>query len=208
MKLTQALLPLSYFGPISHFAVNAQLDAKFEIHETYQKSSFRNKCQILGSNGVLDLSVPLRKGKTSTAIQNVKIAYDENWVDNHLKTIKSAYGTSPYYDYYFNYIEELLKQKVIHLFDLNVSMMEWLKNLGVLPEISFTERFDKELGTDVVDLRNRKLQLEYQCKPYDQVFSDKFGFVKELSILDLLFNLGPESPAYLKEIKLDIMLTL
>lgn len=156
--------------------------------ENYQKRSYRNKYKILTANGPLTLSIPLQKGKNEKQlIKDVKISYEIDWVRNHLETIKSAYGKSAYFDYYFDPMELLLQKNLTYLFDLNgellVQILEWL-NFEI--EISRSQEF-LSATTDFLN----------EAKTYPQVFESKFGFTPNLSIIDLMFNMGPESRLYL-----------
>ncbi len=192
MKLRQALLPISYFPPLSHIAIHNQLDTSIELFESYQKRSYRNKCRLLGANGSLQLSVPLVKGKSSTPIKDVRISYDENWAENHIRTIKSAYGTSAYFDFYYSRICQTINLKPKFLYELAIHTFELAQNLELIKELKFSEDYVSVENYGGLDLRMND-EVELSIPSYGQVFSEKFGFVSNLSILDLLFNLGPES---------------
>jgi hypothetical protein len=158
-----------------------------DTHENYQKKSFRNKYQILGANGPLSLSIPLKKGKANQVnIKDVLVAYDEDWVKNHLESIRSAYGKSAYFEHYYAPIEIILNRKKASLYELNLDLLSYcIKSLkwGIKVEESTT--FIKTF------------EIEYKTKPYPQVFEDKHQFTPNLSIIDLLFNMGPEARFYL-----------
>lgn len=196
------------FGPISHYCQYIHANQlKFEKYETYQKRSFRNRYTILTTNGVVTLSIPLAKGKNNQqAITDVKISYDENWTENHLHTIRSAYGKSPYFEYYFPELEKMLSRKPNYLFDLNVQTTTWcLKKIKLDLDLNFTNEFVKKGETvyindlSILDLRNSKVTKPYNIVKYTQVWDDKFDFVTNLSILDLLFCTGPEASQVLKK---------
>lgn len=159
-----------------------------DLHENYQKRSYRNRYDILTSNGKQSLSIPLKKGKNEKQrIDEVLISYDENWPNQHLHAIRSAYGKSPYFEHYFPLIETLLKNRFEKLVELNdASLRKLLKTLRLNIDVAYTSTFipDKHL-------------VIYTEKRYPQVFEYKFDFTKNLSIIDLLFNTGPEATYYL-----------
>jgi len=193
MNKKEAIIPISYFSPISHIVIMHQYDTKIELKENYQKRSFRNKCRILGANGILDLSIPLLKGKTNSRIEDVGISYSQDWISNHLASIRSGYGTSPYFEFYYYKIENILKHRYPYLLDLSLATFEFLVEAKIISDFNFTKVYQKILTNENLDLRNNIHDNVFNIPSYSQVFEDKFGFVSDLSILDLLFNLGPES---------------
>jgi len=168
-----------------------------EQHEHYQKRSSRNRCTVLTSNGPENLSIPLKKGKNNkTNIREVEISYDENWMRNHIEAIKSAYGSSAFINYYLDDIEALLYQESSLLWDLNWATLNWMKKqLGISNEFKLSESFEKINKEE--PLMRVEANKNQPSKPYAQVFEYKFGFVDNLSILDLLFCMGPEAKNYI-----------
>lgn len=197
MKEKTVIVPTSYFGPISYYVLFNKSKLLIEANENYQKRSIRNRCIILSSNGKLNLSVPLQKGKTQKPIQEVKIAYEENWVNNHLTAISSAYGAAPYFQYYFADVKEILERRPEFLLELNNSIIIWLSSKGIINLPVYTESYNKHLE-GIIDLRVY-IAISTELANYPQVFESKYGFTEDLSILDLLFNLGPETRAYLNQ---------
>lgn len=191
------------FGPIGIFAHYLNKDEIIvETHENYQKRSFRNRYDILTTNGVLRLTIPLCKGKNNKMpITEVKIAYDDNWVDIHLQTIRSAYGKSPYFEFYFDGLEKIFARKHSLLFDFNMECMLFIFNKLKLPNTISTSNSYEPQYDNLVDLRNKKWDDSQDHSSYVQVWEDKFGFTPNLSILDLLFCMGPESISYLRKIE-------
>ena len=193
------------FGPIDIYSYYpAAIEVKLEASENYQKKSYRNRYNILGANGTIELSIPLIKGKNQkTNIKKVEIAYYEPWYSNHIHSIKSAYGNAPYFIHYSDYIFDLLKSKERFLYQLNQkALLMILKFLKIDVVITETEEFTKAPSgyRDMRNVFNKNNSSELKDRiPYLQVFEDKFGFVSGLSILDLLFNLGPESKMYLEK---------
>lgn len=195
------LLSISYFGPIYHYVLRLKYKTFIEVHENYQKRSPRNRCHILSANGPQTLSIPLKKGKTKTIISETLISYDENWPNNHLTSLASAYGTSPYFDYYYDKLNLILKKRHEKLIDLFLDIETFVTPLLDVPILKFTETYvcqDKTYN----DLRILNDNYQFTTSTYNQVFEEKYGFVSNLSILDLIFNLGPESAQYIRNVKM------
>lgn len=166
--------------------------------ETYQKMSFRNRAVICGSNGLINLSVPIENGRNQkTAFKDIKIAYRDNWSSNHWRSIVSCYSKSPFFDYYSHGLQEILQQKHIYLFDLNLQALEWLKKVLRFPAEIIVVKEEKMAGHQnfAEDATNTWLPKNFQQDGnlirYAQVFEDRIGFQPNVSILDLLFNMGP-----------------
>jgi len=217
------LLTSAYCPPIEYFAaIAAGLTLSpdrvipsvvyLEACENYQKQSWRNRCTILSATGPLNLSFPIihRGGShNSIPVSEVEIDYSVNWVLQHKRAIESSYGTSAFFEYYRDELFSILDARPALLFELNLSLLHFfLLKTGISADIRFTREFSLEVPEDMEDLRFditpkkandilRRLQLE---KPYFQVFSQKYGFVSGLSVMDLLFNEGPDSISYLKKL--------
>ncbi len=206
MQYKYVILPISYFGPILHYSAMAKGHAIIEQSENYQKRSVRNKANILTANGSKMLTVPLVKGKNKqTPIREVRIANHEDWRKNHCATIRSAYGSAPYFDYYFNTIVQIICHEHIYLYDYNMALIkEVLDIVNVQDDVKATSHYDLNYPEDVIDLRYISETGPIVMQPYNQVFEDKFGFTPNLSIIDLLFNKGPEAILYLKNIDFGI----
>ncbi|MBC7883975.1 MAG: WbqC family protein [Saprospiraceae bacterium] len=190
------------FGPVDIYAAYTKADILLiEKHEHYQKRSFRNRYDILTANGRQTLSVPLSKGKNAGIyITDVTISYDENWIVQHLQSIRSAYGKSPYFEFYFQDLEKLLLKKHKFLFDLNLESLEFtLKKLKLHVTLEYTNSYQKTYS-DTIDLRKTTWNQTESRNKYTQVWAEKFEFVPNLSILDLLFCEGPHSVQVLKNI--------
>lgn len=206
-RFSQAVLTTAYFPPVEYFfAIASSGKAVIEQCEFYQKQSYRNRCRILSASGPEALSVPVVKETTlSRPIREMKVDYDEPWLQVHKRALDAAYNSSPFYLYYKDEIMEVLDSRPTFLFDLNTKLLELLLQMaGVKADISFTEDFAKDWGEgDFRELIHPKhkgenlLQTYKKEKTYYQVFSDRLGFVPNLSILDLLFNEGPNSISFL-----------
>ncbi len=178
-----------------------------EQWENYTKKSYRNRCCIFGANGLLSISIPVIKATHKKVLsKNVKIAYDTNWQKLHKKSIESAYRSSPYYEYYLDDLDRFFTQKWTYLLDFNLEIHDQICHfLEIDNNYSLTQNFISMDSIDFDDFRNqihpknktKQVHSEFFFKPYTQVFGDKHGFIHNLSILDLIFNLGPNASPYL-----------
>jgi hypothetical protein len=201
----QGLFPIAYFPSQSYFIRMMQFDQiAVEIRETYPKQTIRNRCNILSSNGILKLTVPVRKpdgNHTKTA--SVRIFQEEEWQKKHYRAIESAYKSSPFFDYYIHHFIPVFENQYESLVELNETIFKIIcKILKIKLTYSYTHQFQK-LPENYIDLRqlfdiNQNNDI-IQFEPYVQVFSDRFSFQPDLSILDLIFNLGPEAGEYLRK---------
>lgn len=211
MNKKSILLEIQYLAPIQYFCKLISYEkVVIEKEEHYIKGSFRNRCVIAMSDGKHSLSIPLEKGKNQqTDIREVRIDYSQNWQLMHFRTIKTAYGSAPYYDYYEPYILPFYKEKTEYLYDYCLFFQETIcRLLKIKPNITFTDTYQKDYSdTETIDFRNHispkfynkaeAFDFEFNAFPYPQVFEDKNGFISNLSILDLLFCTGPEAIYYL-----------
>lgn len=199
-----SIFSTAYFPPISYFSEIKKADRFIiEKHENYCRQSYRNRCKVLSSNGILTLSVPVQKGKDiKEKITDVKIDYSTDWQRQHIYAIVSAYGKSPFFTYYSGLILEPIREKQEYLFELNEIMLKAiLEMIGLKKDFSYSDSFQKDL-VGIYDFRNlihpkRKDILSSNTKSYIQTFSDRFSFIPDLSILDLIFNTGPEAKNYI-----------
>jgi hypothetical protein len=204
--LNNPLLPTAYLAPISYYAILLQdPNCRIELHEHFIKQSIRNRCNIYGANGKLRHSIPKqRKGSSKTIIENLKISYRNNWQKQHWNAIESAYNSSPFFKYYKDELKPFFEEKEEYLVNFNSKLQNVV--LSMLQQENMIKNTTEYLHKgDFFDLRNYTWELKNQ-KKYDQVFMEKQGFIPNLSILDLLFNLGPESIDYLNNIDLSIEL--
>jgi hypothetical protein len=209
MNSSSVLLNTAYFPPIQYFSKIVKYNkVLIEQYESYGKQSFRNRCDIYGANGKLTLSVPVIEGARKKVLtKDVKIEYITNWQKIHFKSIESAYRRSPYYEYYIDDIEPLFGKNFNYLLDFNNAILEVVSDiLDITPEIKMTDDYIVNVE-DVIDWREgihpkkskRKVDNNFKPVEYTQVFSDRGGFIPNLSILDLIFNMGPESLDYLEK---------
>ncbi len=190
-----------------------------EACENYQKQSYRNRCRFYAADGVQALSFPVvhEGGTHKLPISEIRVDYSTPWLQQHQRAIVSAYRTSAYFEYYQDELFEIMESRPEKLIDLNMSLLRFfIEKTGLSVDLRMTDRYSVEAiasGTDgsavlCDDLREaihpkrtnsilNHLELE---KPYFQVFSRKYGFQSDLSIMDLLFNEGPDSILYLKNL--------
>lgn len=201
------LLHPTYFPSIANFIAIAKSEkVVFEVADNYQKQTYRNRCNIYGANGKLTLNIPVHHThKNRQLYKDVKISNDTNWQTQHIRSLQSAYKTSPFFEYYENEIDPLFNTKENFLMDFNFKCFETILECLQL-EINFSKStsFEKEpLGLkDARQLANARKEKLFGFDTYTQVFSNKHGFIENLSILDLLFNEGPNSINYLEAQKL------
>ena len=204
------LLHPVYFPSIVQMAVSAQAEEiVFEREDNYQKQTYRNRSYIAHNNGKLLLNVPIKhisKGKRQK-YRDVVTENDFPWQQQHWKSLKNAYRTSPFFEFYEDELEPLLTKPIEKLYQYNLDIFELLAELiGFDAEISFTEEYFRELK-DSLDLRilaKAKLKTEIKIPKYTQVLEASHGFIPNLSVLDLLFNEGPNTLNYLENLNIDI----
>lgn len=199
----KALLPIFYLPPISWFSefLN-QEEIVFELFENFPKQTYRSRCNIFGANGKLALIIPIHHNGSRT-LKDIEISYAEDWQKLHWKSIKIAYQSSPYFEYYESKLEKIFSFKPKTLVEFNLNAIKIiLEILKIEKDFTFTESYSE--SPEMINFREKfstKKESEYQLKEYYQTFSDKLGFIKDLSIIDLLCNIGPESATYLINIK-------
>ena len=204
--MEEILLHLPYFGPVSHFReVVKPAIILFENEDNYQKQTYRNRTYIYGANGKLILNIPIKHlnspgVKKHQKYKDVRIENDFKWQKQHWKSLKSAYQTSPFFEYYEDDIAPLFHNEENFLMEFNYKCFNLVCECLQL-EIDFkkTEEFLKQ-PEGVKDLRgliNAKKDVEIPV--YNQVFQEKEGFIPDLSILDLMFNEGPNTINYLSD---------
>jgi len=203
------LIEIQYLAPVQYYTKLIQYPQVIvEQQENYRKGSFRNRCYIATANGVLALSIPLKKGKNQqTNIREVRIDNSTNWQLMHWRSIRTAYGKSPFFEFYQDDLSIIYGKRFDLLFNFCLELQELVINLLQLaPNISLSQQFEKEVAEDVLDYRNALLPKNYKDNedpsfrpiPYPQVFEDRNGFIPNMSILDLLFCAGPEAIRYLQ----------
>jgi hypothetical protein len=201
------LLSTAYFGPIQYFSKFVQYDNVWiEQHEHFPKQTFRNRCNIYSANGVQVLSVPVTKGDLiKIYTKDIRLDYAQNWPKIHFKAIESAYRNSPYFEFYIDDLIRFFEKKYSFLLDFNCEITQVICELiGIKRTMALTVGFEKEPPLD--DFRDKIHPKErmsfndssFRAPVYHQVFETKYGFIPNLSILDLLFSTGPDSLKHLQ----------
>ncbi len=199
------LIELQYLPCLEYFTELLQHDTIYlEAWENFQKQSYRNRCAILTTNKIDVLSVPVQKSNSKTLIRDLEIDHSQPWQKIHWRAIQSAYGKAPYYEYFSDYFNALYDKKTRFLWDLNLEALTiCLKLLQIEKKVLFTTEYNKE-GEIPVKMISDKRSLIHPKKTgemagirYPQVFGR--DFVPNLSIVDLLFNEGPNGKAILKQ---------
>ena len=208
MNRNDILLSTAYFAPIHFYArFISHHQVYIEQFEHFNKQTYRNRCVILGGNGPISLIVPVIKGRgPKILIKDLKISYEMDWQRNHWRTIFSAYNSSPYFEYYKDDIKPIFSNRTKYLLDLNQSINETICDLLEIENTTKLTTDFEEVPENTLNLReiispkNRtQADPNFHPKEYTQVFSEKFKFTPNLSILDLLFNEGPNSYTILEE---------
>lgn len=192
-----ALFSTAYFPCISYMAQFLKDPApRIEVCETYHKQTYRNRCRVMTANGVESLSVPVIKVKGNhTMTKDIVVSYTEHWQQIHRRCLESAYKAAPYFDHYYDYLKPVFETRYEKLIDLNdAALVAVLKLLKVNKEIVHTTDYIKTVDNDYREAFSPKTLPDSSLFPnYYQVFSAKFPFEPDLSILDLLFNEGPNA---------------
>jgi hypothetical protein len=201
-----SLFSTAYFPPVSYVAALLQSNSiVVEQYETFPKQTYRNRTVIATANGLLGLTVPVvRTNGNHTYTKDMAICYNENWALKHWRAIESAYNSSPYFLYYKDEVEVILNKQHATLIELNMDILAFVvKKLKVKKEVILSDDYISQIGEGTIDYRNHfspKNKELLSLPEYDQVFEDRYGFQSDISILDLIFNLGPDSLGYLKEV--------
>ena len=207
------LLVTSYWPNLHYFfyVLNASI-INIEQFDNYSKQSYRNRTQILSANGVLNLSIPIKKNKSEKVVNAIEISYKEDWQKNHWRAITSAYKNSPYFDFFEEDLKVFYSNKYNLLIDYNTDQLKFIiKVLKQKKNIQLTKQYESN-PESVIDLRtiihpkqsylSDKLLANKLDQSYYQTFENKISFTPNLSILDLLFNKGLHTIDYLKSIDL------
>lgn len=190
------IFPTAYLPSIEYVSLFLKTeDASIELFETYQKQSCRTRTNVMTANGIQTLTIPVIKiNGNHTLTKDIEISYKESWQQVHLRCLESAYRKSAYFDYYFPYFEKIYRQKFNTLVELNDFCLKTiLKIMKVKKDHSFTTDFERIVDENDYRISLSKGTNKIEMKPYYQVFADRHGFIPNLSIVDLLFNEGPNS---------------
>lgn len=198
------LIHPTFFPNLAHFSVMVGGDFIFEREDNYQKQTYRNRSYIYSANGRQMLSVPIKHSSNPQGRQKYREVIIEdnfNWKKEQWKTIQTAYRTSPFFEFYEDELAPFFEKKHTRLYDMNLESAELIADI-IQAELQyqFTDSYrkDPEDSQDLRHLVNAKSKTMAELQPYTQVFSEKHGFIPNLSVLDLLFNEGPNTLNYLE----------
>jgi len=176
-------LPSSYLAPVSYYSyLYRHPGASFDVDSHYQKQTFRNRCCIDSPNGLLTLSIPVVKPDGNTPMKDVRISDHGNWRHQHWNALISSYRQSPFFEYYQDDFAPFFTNKWEFLADFNEELHQLVCSL---------------MDFSPLEVTHPLVGQQFVARPYYQVFSSRHGFLPDLSIVDLLFNMGPESILYL-----------
>lgn len=199
----KALFPLLYAAPASYYALLISAETTIDLHEPFVKQSFRSRTRIYGSNGVIAMTIPVQKNSQKLPIHEVQISNIDAWQRIHWRSIQSAYQSSPFFEFYTDLFYPLYQQKIDSLATFNLAFHKTILQCLQLPlDITTTEKPSPFMANDIRALYASKKAIEgaNTFPAYQQVFSYSTPFEPDLSILDTIFNLGPETIDYLKKI--------
>ena len=197
-----ALFIPTYFSPISQYhAILNSNSITFEVEDNYQKQTYRNRCYIYGANGKQLLNIPVSIPKSSIKTKSKDILVENsNWQKQHYKSFEAAYNHSPFFEFYKDDLQKIFSKKYTYLLDVNLDSFNFIKNALELPiEYKFSKTYEENKPDDFRELADSKKKVEISFLSYIQMFDQKFGFLKNLSILDLLVMEGPNSINFLKK---------
>ncbi|MBJ7879296.1 WbqC family protein [Gelidibacter salicanalis] len=198
------LLHPTYFPSIAQCVAMVQAQkVSFEVCDNYQKQTYRNRMNIYGAQGKMPLTVPvIYSQKNRQRYKDIRISNNENWQDLHWKSIQSAYSSSPFFEFYEHDLIHLFQEEATHLMAFNFKCLEVLLEC-LQHDLKYDNTTEFELNpqdkTDYRYLVDHRKETEQILKPYVQVFDDKHGFTPNLSVLDLIFNEGPNALLYLEQ---------
>jgi hypothetical protein len=200
--INKIVLPSAYLPSIYYFKLLLNAEVIIDVNEHFVKQSIRNRCSIYAANGTLSLTIPLQKSPNNTPMVEKQMSSEVDWRTLHWRSIASAYNGSAYFAYFEHEFEPLFAKDnhITHIVEWNTALLKVVfKILRIEKELCFSEQYIETTNT-ILDGRklfdSDKIK-QIQFLPYYQVFSDKHGFIPNLSILDLLFHQGLKSVAYL-----------
>jgi len=201
----RVLLSTTYFGPVGWYQKLYRAETvRMERWENYQKQTYRNRCVIATANGRQALTVPVEHGD-STLIKDLRISDHGNWRHLHWNALQSAYGDSPFFEYYQDDLRPFFTERWQWLLDFNEAIRSRMcELLDIQPDVDYTERYERPDDCQgwqdyrtAISPKQRGGDGLFEAKTYYQVYQQRHGFMPNLSVLDLLFNMGPESILFL-----------
>ncbi|MBP5408618.1 MAG: WbqC family protein [Prevotella sp.] len=215
--MTTALLQTTYFGPVQWYQKLYRYDhCLIEQYDSYQKQTYRNRCVIATANGLQALTVPVEHHANSqmliansSQVKDLRISDHNQWRKVHWNALQSAYSESPFFEYYVDDIRPFFEHKYDFLIDFNEAIRQKICELiDIHPHVEYTTEYVKPTANsqqpiafsdfrEVIHVKHPQPDADFEPHPYWQVFQHRYGFQPNLSILDLLFCMGPESVFYL-----------
>ncbi|HRG58340.1 MAG TPA: WbqC family protein [Bacteroidia bacterium] len=188
----------AYAAPISYYKLLLQCNTQLlELNEHFIKQTIRNRCEIATSNGKLILTVPLSQRKNNMIVKDVCVSYQNNWQRQHIKSLETAYQSSPFFEFFFDDLKLAYQFQPKFLTDWNYSIHQMILNwLKLKIEFVQTDSYHK-VYENTIDFRKNEWS-NYETLNYHQVFESKHGFISHLSIYDLIFNCGNQALSHLK----------
>lgn len=205
--MDKPILPACYLPPVSYFATVLRwkdTGVYIEQQEHFPKQTYRNRASIYGANGPLDLIIPVKKARSAgrTRMKEVQISYEADWQRLHWLSLQTAYRSSAYFEYYEDEFEAFYRQQYPLLMVYNLELTRLiLRLLKIETSLTLTEVYQPDYPEEL-DFRERihpKNRVHATSATYHQVFADRHGFLPDLSIVDLLFNQGPQSTEFLAD---------
>ncbi len=208
---TKVFLGSAYLAPVEYYTKLLAYETVYvERFDCYMKQTYRNRCTIASADGILSLTVPVEKGNEAKCLmKDVRISDHGNWRHVHWNAFTAAYRHSPFFDYYADEFHGFFSRKYEFLYDFNEELRRWIcEQIDFRPHVVPSDDF-LTASSDADDFREvihpkrdfREADPAFCPKPYYQVFREKTGFLPNLSIIDLLFNMGPESLLVLRDSK-------
>lgn len=201
------ILSSLYLAPVEYYATLFHCKkAVIEVHDNHQKQSYRNRCVIAGANGPLTLTIPVEKPSTAKCkTKDIRISDHGSWRHLHWNAIISAYNSTPFFQYYEDEFRPFYEKKFEYLFDFNEQLRLLIFKLaGLNTPVAHSTDYKFEINsnteTDLREFFHPKKKIDYKTPEYYQVFYEKHGFIPNLSIIDLLFNLGNETRLYFNKL--------
>ncbi|MGM9705656.1 MAG: WbqC family protein [Prevotella sp.] len=202
--MRRALLSSAYFGPVQWYQKLHRYDrCTIERHDNYVKQTYRNRCVIATANGPQTLTVPIeRYDGDKCPMRDIRISDHGSWRHLHRNALVSAYGESPFFDYYADDVLPFFERRWTYLFDFNMEIMSTMCSLlDIEPTVDASDEYltdaDADDYRDAIRPKHPLDDPSFEPRPYYQVYALRHGFLPNISILDLLFNEGPESVLYL-----------